>query len=197
MNKLKAVLVSTSLVTHWFLELVKIKNGNYNTVTYVAGVAINLAPEGSFWHRRMAGYGVGAVATPKAIFILDGLELNPSDMAGLIAHELTHVRQMREYGAFKFQYRYTRDIEFRINSELEAYRQQFISAVQHAEDNGILLSTEQVYCSLIDYCFQLESTFGAIYGKELEAEVIAMTIFDDFFESIKHFDQWLEYRYSR
>ena len=196
MNKLKAVLVSLSLMVHWILEVIGIRNSNYNTVTHVAGVAINLAPEGSFWYRRMSKDGAGAVATPKAIFILDGLELNPSDMAGLIAHELTHVRQMREYGSFKFQYRYNVDIEFRVSSELEAYRQQFISAVQHAEDNGILLSIEQVYCSLVDYCFQLESTFGAIYGKELEAEVIAMTIFDDFFEDIKHFDEWLEYRYS-
>ena len=196
MNKIKTVLVSLSLIFHWFAELVGIRNGGYNTVTNIAGVAINLAPKGSFWYRRLSMHGVGAAATPKAIFIIDGVDLNPSDMAGLIAHELTHVRQMREYGSFKFQYRYTRDIEFRVSSELEAYRQQFISAVIHAEDNGILLSIEQVYCSLIDYCFQLESVFGSIYGKDLEAEVIAVTIFNDFFEDIKHFDWWLDYRYN-
>ena len=196
MNKIKTVLVSLSLIISWFAELVGIRNGNYNTVTSMAGVAIKLAPEGTFWYRRLSMQGAGAVATPKGIYIIDGLDLNPSDMAGLIAHELTHVRQMREYGPFKFQLRYNRDIEFRIEVELEAYRQQFISAVTHAEDNGILLSIEQVYCSLIDYCFQLESVFGSIYGKDLEAEVIAMTIFDDFFESVKHFDWWLDYRYN-
>lgn len=196
MNKIKTVLVSLSLFVHWIMEVVKLKNGNYQTVTVIAGVAINLAPKGSFWYRRLSLQGVAAAATPKAIFIIDGTDLSPSDMAGLIAHELTHVRQMREYGSFKFQYRYTRDIEFRTNAELEAYRQQFISAVIHAEDNGILLSIEQVYCSLIDYCFQLESVFGSIYGKELEAETIAMLIFSDFFEDIKHFDWWLDYRYN-
>ena len=196
MNKIKTVLVSLSLFNHWFAELVGIRNGNYQPVTSIAGVPIKLAPKGSFWYRRLSMQGVGAVATPKGIFIIDGLDLNPSDMAGLIAHELTHVRQMREYGPLKFQLRYKRDIEFRINAELEAYRQQFISAVIHAEDNGILLSIEQVYCSLIDYCFQLESVFGSIYGKDLEAEVIAMRVFDDFFESVKHFDWWLDYRYN-
>ena len=196
MNKIKTVLVNLSLIAHWFAELVGIRNGGYNTVIIIAGVAINVAPENSFWYRRLSMQGVAAVATPRAIFIIDGTDLSPSDMAGLIAHELTHVRQMREYGAFKFQYRYTRDTEFRVNAELEAYRQQFISAVIHAEDNGIMLSIEQVYCSLIDYCFQLESVFGSIYGKEMEAEMIAMTIFSDFFEDIKHFDWWLDYRYN-
>ena len=195
MNKIKTVLVSISLIINWFSELAGIRS-NYNTVTSIAGVAIKLAPEGTFWYRRLSMQGAGAVATPKGIYIIDGLDLNPSDMAGLIAHELTHVRQMREYGPLKFQLRYKRDIEFRINAELEAYRQQFISAVTHAEDNGILLSIEQVYCSLIDYCFQLESVFGSIYGKDLEAEVIAMRVFDDFFESVKHFDWWLDYRYN-
>lgn len=196
MNKIKTVLVNLSLIAHWFAELVGIRNGGYNTVIIIAGVAINVAPENSFWYRRLSMQGVAAVATPRAIFIIDGTDLSPSDMAGLIAHELTHVRQMREYGAFKFQLRYNRDIEFRINAELEAYRQQFISAVIHAEDNGIMLSIEQVYCSLIDYCFQLESVFGSIYGKEMEAEMIAMAIFSDFFEDIKQFDWWLDYRYN-
>lgn len=87
--------------------------------------------------KKFAVKGAMATAISKnTIHVIEkGIMSNPYKFFGLMAHELTHTKQIRELGTFKFAYQYTKEFKKNLKNYkyVEAYLR--ISFEQEAVEN--------------------------------------------------------------
>ena len=86
---------------------------------------------------RLLVWAEAMTITPELILMRPG---RMGDEA-LLAHEMTHCRQMRRVGTVVWWWRYVTDRKFRLTSELEAYRVQIAMAPWALDAICTLLAT--------------------------------------------------------